>query len=57
MDEEFTKARLFVSKVKSEVKTMAHRAATLETRSTEMMRKLELTEKELSDSRLLVQQV
>ena len=36
---------------------MAHRAATLETKSSEALVKLEKTEKQLSDSRLLVQQV
>ena len=46
-----------MSKVKSEVKTTAHRASQLETHNGEMTTRLTKLEKELSESKLLVQQV
>lgn len=56
MDEEFTHARLFISKMKSEIKVMAAKVANLETGSTDATQKLESVEKELSDCRIQLQQ-
>ena len=56
-DEEFTHTRLFISKMRSEVKTLLARCAQLETFQTESNRKLSQSEKELSDCQLLIQQV
>lgn len=56
MDEEFTHARLFISKMKSEIKAMASKVANLETDSTGATQKLEMIEKELSDTRIQLQQ-
>ena len=57
IEEEFTVARLYVSKMKSEVKTLVQRCGTLETQQTEVNSKLEEKEKELSNQKLLIQQV
>ena len=57
IEEEFTFARLFVSKMKSEVKTLVQRCGQLETFQTENNKKLEDREKELSECKLLIQQV
>jgi len=57
MEEEFTVARLFVSKMKSEAKNLVSRAATLEQQQAEANRKTEEMEKELSESRLTIVQV
>lgn len=56
IEEEFTVARLYVSKMKSEVKNLVHKAALLETAQSDGLGKLESLEKELSESRLLVGQ-
>jgi len=56
IEEEFTVARLYVSKMKSEVKTLVQRCTQLDTSQTEMNSKLEEKEKELSDQKLLIQQ-
>ncbi|KAK7109259.1 kinesin heavy chain-like isoform X2 [Littorina saxatilis] len=56
LEEEFTVARLYVSKMKSEVKTLAQRAATMETQYTENTKKLSETATELSDCKLKIQQ-
>jgi kinesin family protein 5 len=55
-DEEFTFARLYVSKVKSEVKSIVQHSAQLELTQTENARKMDEMDKNLSDSKLLVQQ-
>jgi hypothetical protein len=57
MEEEFTVARLFVSKMKSEAKNLVSRAATLEQQQAEAVRRTEEMEKELSESRLTIVQV
>ena len=57
IEEEFTVARLYISKMKSEVKTLVTRATTLETTQSEASKKLEFTERDLSECRLLIQQV
>ncbi|XP_069111571.1 kinesin heavy chain-like [Argopecten irradians] len=56
LEEEFTVARLYISKMKSEVKTLVSRTENLEANHTENQKKLEITEKELSDCRLLITQ-
>lgn len=55
-DEEFTFTRLYVSKVKSEVKSIVQHSAQLEQAQTENTRKMDEMDKNLSDSKLLVQQ-
>ena len=57
MDEEFTMARLYISKVKSEVKSLVQRCSQLEIGQAENQRRLAETEKILSDSKLVIQQV
>ena len=56
VEEEFTVARLYISKMKSEVKTLVTRAQSLDTMQTDTNKKLEAAETELSDCRLLIQQ-
>lgn len=57
LEEEFTVARLYISKMKSEVKTLAGRASALESQYAEATKKLSDTENELSDLKLKLQQV
>ena len=57
LEEEFTVARLYISKMKSEVKTLAGRASTLETQYAENAKKLDEAESELSENKLKLQQV
>jgi len=56
VEEEFTVARLYVSKMKSEVKNLVSRASMLETAQDQGLAKIEAMEKDLSESRLLVGQ-
>merc|ERR1719402_494708 len=56
VEEEFTVARLFVSKMKSEAKNLVSRAATLEQQQSEGHKKIETTEKDLADCRLTIVQ-
>ncbi|KAK7457743.1 hypothetical protein BaRGS_00039204 [Batillaria attramentaria] len=56
LEEEFTVARLYISKMKSEVKTLSTRAQTLESQHAENSQKLSTTENELSDCKLKIQQ-
>ncbi|XP_060048485.1 kinesin-1 heavy chain [Erinaceus europaeus] len=56
IDEEFTVARLYISKMKSEVKTMVKRCKQLEGTQTESNKKMEENEKELAACRLRVSQ-
>jgi len=56
VEEEFTVARLFVSKMKSEAKNLVSRAATLEQQQSEGQKKVETLEKDLSDCRLTIVQ-
>lgn len=53
MEEEFTTARLYVSKMKSEVKSLVNRSKQLEVNLTENMTRMEATGKELSSCELL----
>ncbi|XP_056155153.1 kinesin-1 heavy chain-like [Lampris incognitus] len=56
IDEEFTVARLYISKMKSEVKSMVKRSKQLESTQAESTHKVEENEKELAACQLLVSQ-
>ncbi|XP_013859604.1 kinesin heavy chain isoform 5A [Austrofundulus limnaeus] len=56
IEEEFTVARLYISKIKSEVKSMVKRCRHLENLQLECQRKMEETSRELSSCHLLVAQ-
>jgi len=56
IEEEFTVARLYVSKMKSEVKNLVHKATVLETSQADGLAKNEALEKDLSEATLLVGQ-
>ncbi|XP_068598150.1 kinesin heavy chain [Brachionichthys hirsutus] len=56
IEEEFTVARLYISKIKSEVKSMVKRCRHLESLQMECHRKMEETGRELSSCHLLVSQ-
>ncbi|KAF0310004.1 Kinesin heavy chain [Amphibalanus amphitrite] len=55
MEEEFTVARLYISKMKSEIKNLVTRCHTFETSQNDSNKKMEEAERELSESRLLIQ--
>lgn len=57
IDEEFTVARLYISKMKSEVKTMVKRSKLLESTQTEATQKLDETESDLTACQLRISQV
>lgn len=57
IDEEFTVARLYISKMKSEVKTMAKRCKQLEGTQAESNKKMDENEKELAACQLRISQV
>ena len=57
LEEEFAAARLYISKIKSEVKSMVKRCRHLESLHTECYRKMEETGRELSSCQLLISQV
>ncbi|KAJ8375970.1 hypothetical protein SKAU_G00065500 [Synaphobranchus kaupii] len=56
IDEEFTVARLYISKMKSEVKSMVKRSKQLESTQTESNKKMDENEKELSACQLRISQ-
>merc|ERR1719309_1381213 len=56
VEEEFTVARLFVSKMKSEAKNLVTKASALEQQQSEGQKKIETIEKDLSDCRLTIVQ-
>ena len=57
MDEEFTVARLYISKMKSEVKSMVRRSKLLESSQAESSQKLLDNDKQLAACQLLISQV
>lgn len=57
IDEEFTAARLYISKMKAEVKTMVKRSKQLESSQAEGSQKMEEMEKELTACQLRASQV
>ncbi|XP_056244420.1 kinesin heavy chain-like [Seriola aureovittata] len=57
MEEEFTTIRLYISKMKSEVKTLVNRSKQLEVSLTENTCRMEASEKELNTLQLLVSQL
>lgn len=57
IEEEFTVARLYISKIKSEVKSMVKRCRNLENLQTDCHRKMEETEREMSSCHLRISQV
>ncbi|XP_071328605.1 kinesin heavy chain-like isoform X1 [Trachinotus anak] len=57
MEEEFTTARLYISKMKSEVKSLVNRSKQLEVSLTETTCRMEASEKELNSLQLLVSQL
>lgn len=57
IDEEFTVARLYISKMKSEVKTMVKRSKQLESTQAESTQKMEEMETELTACQLRISQV
>ncbi|KAL4222761.1 Kinesin-1 heavy chain [Mactra antiquata] len=56
IEEEFTVARLYISKMKSEIKSLVTKASSLENTQGEASKKLEIAEKDLSDCKLTIQQ-
>lgn len=56
IEEEFTVARLYISKMKSEAKNITQRCNNLETQQNATTKKITENEKELSDCRLLISQ-
>lgn len=56
LEEEFTVARLYISKMKSEVKNLSQRCQGLETSQLDSNRKVSEYEKELGECRLLISQ-
>lgn len=57
IDEEFTVARLYISKMKSEVRTMVKRSKQLESTQSESNQKMEEMERELTACQLRISQV
>lgn len=56
LDDEFTVARLYVSKMKSEVKALTTRTVQLEAYQTASHKKMETVERELTECKLLISQ-
>lgn len=57
LEEEFTTARLYVSKMRSEIKSVVSRSKQLEASLADSVEKMQASEKELSSCQLLVSQV
>lgn len=57
VEEEFTVARLYISKMKSEVKSLVNRSKQLESAQADAQRKIQANEKELASCQLLISQV
>ena len=55
-EEEYTMSRIYVSKMKSEVKNLIQRCQTLESTQGECSKKVDESERELVDLRLLISQ-
>ncbi|KAM3584843.1 uncharacterized protein V6R79_000558 [Siganus canaliculatus] len=56
VEEDFTVARLYISKMKSEVKSLVNRSKQLESAQADAQRKIQANEKELASCQLLVSQ-
>lgn len=56
MEEEFTVARLYISKMRSEVKNLVQRCTTLESKQTDLNSHIDEREKELNEAKLLLTQ-
>ena len=56
IEDEFTVARLYISKMKSEVKALASKCHQMEDKEREMKKKLEMNEKEAAEARLSIAQ-
>ncbi|XP_074598757.1 kinesin heavy chain isoform X2 [Brevipalpus obovatus] len=56
LDDDFTVARLYITKMKSEVKALVTRCNQMESFQTECNRKIEFNEKEMAECRLLISQ-
>ncbi|XP_068144651.1 kinesin heavy chain [Drosophila tropicalis] len=56
VEEDFTMARLYISKMKTEAKNMAQRCSTMETQQMDSNKKISEYEKDLGDYRLLISQ-
>uniref|UniRef100_A0AAY4CBV6 Kinesin-like protein n=1 Tax=Denticeps clupeoides TaxID=299321 RepID=A0AAY4CBV6_9TELE len=56
IEEEFTMARLYISKMKSEVKSLVNRGKQLETAQADTSRKMQANERELAACQLLISQ-
>ncbi|XP_076011346.1 kinesin heavy chain-like isoform X2 [Genypterus blacodes] len=56
VEEEFTMARLYISKMKSEVKSLVNRSKQLESAQADGHRKIQANEKELASCQLLISQ-
>ncbi|KAM4601653.1 LOW QUALITY PROTEIN: kinesin heavy chain-like [Polymixia lowei] len=56
VEEEFTMARLYISKMRSEVKSLVNRSKQLETAQSDAHRKIQANEKELASCQLLISQ-
>nr|XP_046219061.1 kinesin heavy chain [Oncorhynchus gorbuscha] len=56
IEEEFTMARLYISKMKSEVKSLVNRSKQLESSLVDTSRKMQANEKELASCQLLISQ-
>jgi hypothetical protein len=57
VEEDFTLARLYISKMKSEAKSLIQHCSQLETAQTESNKKLDEAESQLSQCKMLIQQV